>query len=224
MSYSNYEERAELDDEFPNSLRSNDFRINNPKFTCDLRVFKKSSLPNMSVSVNRVSPNSNMEYNPDYSQLLQDRENMNKSQDYIAPLVRGRDNNSFRDRGISTNNSVSLPETFGDNAIALYRKHNLIEEALLYAPMSTHSEIIFPFNLEKGDYDLSSFEWYYDKRAFYEKNNYNIISSESCITKNDLKSVINDLRNLNHYDPSSIRTPISLYFILSIVVIINISG
>jgi hypothetical protein len=41
------------------------------------------------------------------------------------------------------------------------KRQNIIEEAIEYAPISTRHQIVFPFNLEKVNFDITAFEWYY---------------------------------------------------------------
>jgi hypothetical protein len=41
------------------------------------------------------------------------------------------------------------------------KRQNIIEEAIEYAPISTRHQIVFPFNLDKVNFDITAFEWYY---------------------------------------------------------------
>ena len=41
------------------------------------------------------------------------------------------------------------------------KRQNIIEEAIEYAPISTRHQIVFPFDLEKVNFDITAFEWYY---------------------------------------------------------------
>jgi hypothetical protein len=41
------------------------------------------------------------------------------------------------------------------------KQQNIIEEAIEYAPISTRHQIVFPFNLDIVNFDITAFEWYY---------------------------------------------------------------
>lgn len=80
-----------------------------------------------------------------------------------------RESGSFQTNTYSRSSVTGNMSSLGNKQA---KKRNIIEEAIDYAPCSTHHEIVFPFSLEKETFDIVPFQYYYCPSKLITDRNY----------------------------------------------------